>query len=230
MTGRELLEHQWPYLLSYLPPGFDLEETARETGALTRRRNVSAASDLLRLALAYGFCGLSLRQVAAWAQAQRIASLSNVALLKRLRAADSWLGAVLGAKLAESAPPPPADSRQLRLRLVDATTVSAPGSEGTDWRLHVAFDLRRMAIDEVQLTDATGGETLTRFDFKPGELVIGDRGYAHRRGFASVHADGAFFLVRLNWQNVPLQHPDGRTFDLMAALRSVPDAQAMEFA
>lgn len=230
MSGRELLENQWPYLLSFLPPGLDLERTARETGALARRRNVSDASVLLRLALAYGFCGLSLRQVAAWAQAQQIASLSNVALLKRLRASHTWLGMILGAKLAESAPPPPDNCRQLRLRLVDATTISAPGSEGTDWRLHVGFDLRRLAIDHIELTDASGGETLTRFTFGPGELVIGDRGYAHRRGIASVMATGAYFLVRLNWQNVPLQHADGSPFDLLAALRSLPDATALEFA
>jgi len=230
VNGRELLENQWPYLLSLLPPSLDLEHTARESGALTRRRHVTAASDLLRLALAYGFCGLSLRQVAAWAQTQQIASLSNVALLKRLRASHEWLGKILAAKLADSASLPANDRRELRVRLVDATTISAPGSKGTDWRLHLGFDLHRFAIDHIELTDASGGETLTRFDFAPGELVVADRGYAHRRGLASVRATGADFLVRLNWQNVPLQHPDGSPFDLFAALRSLPDAEACEFA
>jgi hypothetical protein len=33
----------------------------------------------------------------------------------------------------------------------------------------------------------------------------------------------------LNWQNVPLQRPDGQPFDLLAALRSLPEAQAGDF-
>src|SRR5688572_11890962 len=108
MEARDVLEHQWPFLLTYFPKGVDLEATARDSRALTRRRGITTAETLLRLALAYGFCGLSLRQVTAWVEATGVASLSNVALLKRLRAAATWLGQLLGLKLAESASPPPA--------------------------------------------------------------------------------------------------------------------------
>lgn len=223
MDTQVLLEYQWPYLLSFLPPEEELERTAREMGALRRKRGIAGASVLLRLALAYGFCGLTLRQTAAWGQVARVASISNVALLKRLRHSADWLGQLLGLKLAERALPP-STRPACRLRLLDATTISRPGSTGTDWRLHLGFDLGRLAIDHIELTDASGGETLTRFAMAPGEVVIGDRGYAHRKGLRAVTTAGGSFIVRINWQNLPLTDPQGRDFDLLAFLRGLPEA------
>lgn len=225
----DLLGTQWQYLLSMLPAGFDLEAKARETGALARKRAVQNAETLLWLSLAYGCCGLSLRRTSGWAEAQGIAKLSQVAVMKRLRRAATWLGLLLGAKLAERAGCSGIGELNLRLRLVDATTVSAPGSRGTDWRIHLGFRLGELAIDSVELTGAEGGESLNRFQVGERELLIADAGYAHRAGLWSVQQAGGLFLVRLNWQNLPLQNRQGEPFDLLAALRQIPDAEAVEF-
>lgn len=64
---------------------------------------------------------------------------------------------------------------------------------------------------------------------KPRDLVIGDRGYAHRNPLSSVAEAGAFFIVRTNWQNMPLHDDAGQRFDTLAALRSLPDGAAHEF-
>ena len=53
----------WPGIVSQLPSLIDLETSARETGALIRRRGVRSAADLLDLALLYGPGGMSLRSV-----------------------------------------------------------------------------------------------------------------------------------------------------------------------
>lgn len=230
MNARTILEYQWPYLLSFFPPVCDLDSSALVFGALQRKRAVDSASSLLRLSLAYGFCGLSLRQTAAWAETLGFASFSDVALLKRLRKASDWLGHLLTVKLAERATPPALSDSCLRLRLVDATAISRPGSTGTDWRVHLGFRLSSLCIDQVELTDASGGETLRRFSIAPGEVVLGDRGYAHRAGLYSVRQNGGDFIVRLTWQNIPLQTLDGNPFDLLAALRSLPETQAQGFA
>jgi hypothetical protein len=221
VEAREALEYQWPYLLTLLPPLEELEASAYDTSALSRRRCVDSASTLLRLVLAYGFCGFSLRQTAAWAETAGVASLSDVALLKRFRASHAWLGQLLAGKLAERAAFP---SLSLRLRLFDATTVSRPGSTGTDWRLHLSFDLARMTVDHFQLSDHTLGESLSNFLLTPGEVAVADAGYSHRAGLWHVHRSGAAFLVRINWQNTPLQHRDGSPFDILQMLRSLPDA------
>ena len=77
----------------------------------------------------------------------------------------------------------------------------------------------------MELTDSSGGESLTRFTLRQGEIAIGDRGYAHRKGLQSVIESDANFIVRLNWQNVPLQTSTGRKFDLLNFLRCLPDAK-----
>ena len=227
MDNPLLIECQWPYLQSFLPPREEFERSAEERGALKRRRAVHSASDLLRLALAYGFCGLTLRQTAAWAQMAQVANLSDVALLKRLRSAHAWLGHILAFKLAERATPPSALGSR-RLRLLDATVVCEPGSQGTDWRIHLGFDLGKMAVDHLEVTDASGAESLRRLPLRAGDLVLGDRGYAHRQGFQYVREAEAHFLVRVNWQNVPLQTPTGAAFDLLSFLRRLPEATPAE--
>jgi hypothetical protein len=223
METIQALEHDWPYLLSFLPGEEVLEATAKARGAIQRRRAVDSASTLLRLALVYGFCGSSLRQTAAWAEAADVASLSDVALMKRLRNAAPWLGHLLGLKLVERLAPEgtPCPS----VRLIDATTVSAPGSRGTDWRVHLDFDLASSTISEVQVTTVEGGETFQRYAFEPGELVIADRGYSLRPGLAHVVESGADFIVRLNRSSAPLQARGGGSWDLLAALRRLPDAE-----
>jgi hypothetical protein len=229
MSDLMALTKDWEFLLAALPEGIDLEASLRECGGLKRKRNLRSAETLLRLAMVYGFCGLSLRQTTAWAETQEIATLSDVALLKRLRGASKWLGRLLGAKLAERAGVPVGLGSSLRLRVVDATSVRCVGSKKTDWRVHVGFGLGQLTIDHIELTGPEGGETLSRFPLGSQDLVLGDRGYAHRRGLAAVRQAGSHFLVRLNWTNVPLQDRQGQPFDLLAALRQVQGTEVMDY-
>ena len=87
-----------------------------------------------------------------------------------------------------------------------------------------------MTIDAVELTGAVGGESLSRFQVGAREVLIGDRGYAHRRGLWSVRQAGGDFLVRSTWQNLPLQTLGGEPFDLLLAARSLPEGEVGEFA
>lgn len=227
MNEREAFEFQWPYLANFIGAPEEIEESAVRTGALTRRREVKSADDLLRLAMTYAFCGYSLRQTAAYAQTLGFASISDVALLKRLKRCDVWLGELLARKLGERAGAMPAG--EFRLRIVDATTVNRPGTHGTDWRIHVGMNLKLGQIDHVEITDAKGGETLNRFTLAPGDLILADRGYAHRSGLETVVRSGAHFIVRTNWQNLPLERLDGTPFDILAALRSLGEAEPGDF-
>lgn len=94
---------------------------------------------LLRLALAYGPGGLSLRSAAAWAGINDVACLSDVSLLKRLRGAADWLGLVAGAMLRNVGGSIPASGSR-PLGVVDGSSISQPGSKGTDWRLHATYN------------------------------------------------------------------------------------------
>ncbi len=227
MEEREAFEFQWPFLSSFIGSAEVIAESAMRTGALTRRREVKSADDLLRLAMTYAFCGLSLRQTAACAQTIGFASISDVALLKRLRRCDAWLAELLARKLAERAGAMPVG--EFRLRIVDATNVNRPGTKATDWRIHVGMNLTLAQIDHVEITDVKGGETLNRFSFVPGDLVLADRGYAHRAGLETVARAGAHFIVRTHWLNLPLEWPDGTPCDILAALRSLGETERGDF-
>src|SRR5512138_761415 len=96
MLNASQLDGGWKQLLSRLGSPEELEASAKASGALVRRREIKSAEDLLRLALAYGPCGMSLRGTAAWAQTVRLGELSDVATLKRLRGCANWLEKLVG--------------------------------------------------------------------------------------------------------------------------------------
>src|SRR5438067_7283619 len=60
METTKAIQEDWPFLLTLLPG--DLDASAKAFGALLRKRAVGSAEVLLRLAFAYGYCGLSLRR------------------------------------------------------------------------------------------------------------------------------------------------------------------------
>lgn len=230
MQNAEMVEFQWPYLSSMIGSSEEIAQSAVDAGALIRRREVRSADALLRLAITYGFCGFSLRQTALYAETVGFASISDVALLKRLRRCGPWLGGLLARKLAERAGHIELPANRLRLRLIDATTVARPGSTGIDWRLHLSMDVTRGMVDHIELTDAGGAESLTRFSFASSDLVIADRGYAKAKDLDHVSRASAFFIVRTSRHSVKLEHPDGRVFDFVEALNHLPEAAAGEFA
>jgi hypothetical protein len=208
---------EWERALGLLPS--DLEASARASGALHRRRAVRSAADLLRLALAYALSGWPLRLVAAWAAVSGLGQLSDVAVLYRLRASRAWLGALAAALvLARRAA---AVGRPVRLRLIDATTISRPGSGGADWRVHLSLELGPggAAIDGLELTDGRGAEALTRHPAGAGDVLVADRGHARRTDLGAVLASGAAVVVRIGWQNLPLREPGGGRLDLLGWLR-----------
>lgn len=204
--------------------GLDLTASAKQAKALQRKRQIRSGGDLLRLVLMYAVSGWSLRLVGAWAQLQEIGSLSDVAVLKRLRNSRRWLGRLIGQLLQQrghalqSLP-------EVRLRLMDATVITQPGSRGTNWRVHLGFDLGRGCLDGIEVTDAHGGESLARFAGQPDEIRVADRGYAHAKGLGSLLASCAGLVVRINWHNLRLELPEGGRFNLIAWLRSVSVAQ-----
>ena len=81
------LHDRFTELLARFPSGLDLDALALETKAIQRRREVVDGAGLLRIALARGPGGLSLRQTAAWASLRGIAELSNPGVKYRLNQA-----------------------------------------------------------------------------------------------------------------------------------------------
>src|SRR5919198_3886061 len=148
-----ILDEEWQLLAGLLPS--DWRELAQSEGAIRRQRGITDPDALLRLLLLHVATGLSLRQAVARAKALGWPSMSDVALLKRLRTSEPWLRALaarmyqtsrFGARQHEL-------PRGRRLRAVDATTVEEPGATGTDWRVHYSVRLPELACDFYEVTD-----------------------------------------------------------------------------
>jgi hypothetical protein len=102
--------------------------------------------------------------------------------------------------------------------IVDASTVSRPGAEGTTARVHYALRLATLRPVYVEVTDDKGGETFRRFDPQAGELWMGDRGYANPPGVAFVKASDAEVLVRYNRGSLPLYDINSKRLNVLAKL------------
>ena len=161
---------------------------------------------------------MSLRETCVWAEAGGIVSLSDPSLLDRLCKAAPWLGDIVAALIAEQARVPAGRWAGYRLRALDATSICRPGADNTTWRLHVGYDLATRQVDQLELTDVHGAENLQRLSYRPGDIVLGDRGYARPRDLRPVLDSGADFIVRTGWNSLRLLQPNGEPLDLFPAL------------
>ena len=86
---------EFPALLARMPSDLDLDQLAIEHKAIERSRKIKTGAELLRLALAHGPGGLSLRDAAGWAGMLGLSTLSNHAVKYRLDKAVDFLKAIM---------------------------------------------------------------------------------------------------------------------------------------
>jgi hypothetical protein len=217
------LMDEWGVVERLLPQGWPA--AAREQGAFRRARYIKDPSTLLRVLLFHAVNGGGLRQSAALLKAAGVADLSQVALLKRLRSAGSWL-AFIAAGLCEGLRDRPRPNGAMRLRVVDGTTIQAPASRGTDWRLHYALDLSTLQCDWQEVTGAAGGERLERVPVQKGDVLLADRNYFTAAGVAHVAAADAHVVIRLRWTHPRLLDRKGQTCRALDLAKNVKTGQA----
>jgi hypothetical protein len=112
-------------------------------------------------------------------------------------------------------------AKKYRVRLVDASMVSEPGSTGSDWRLHYSLNLESLHCDTFEVTDYRTGESLTNFSVLPQDLLVGDRAYCNTRGILHVVDQSADVLVRFHSTNLPLFNYRGQHIELLNKLRTL---------
>lgn len=222
------LTDDWATLEALLP--LQWQAKARELGAFKRGRVIPDAPTLLRVMLIHLTQGCGLRQTAEMARLGGIASVSDVAILKRLRNCGDWFEWMCREMRALWLPaplrPPLASCwADWRIRLVDGSVVSEPGVTGSQWRLHYAIDLPSLRADEVIVSSRKEGETLKRFTFKPAEIVVADRGFANPPGVAHAHQGGAAVVVRMNLVKLPLYDEAGHRLDVLGCVRTLQTGQ-----
>lgn len=215
----------WELVQRFLPQGW--EQMARETRALRRAKKFHDASSLLQTLLIHLAAGCSLKETALRARLAGLAMVSSVAVWKRLREAGEWFRRMSESLMRDWVRRLPRDVLPggYRLRLVDGSMVSEPGSTGSNWRIHYAVELGTLQCDFVEVTDFHEGESFRRFPVAPGDLMIGDRVYANPPGVAHVVRNGGDVLVRLAPTNLPLQTDAGKSFPLLRQLERLRTGQ-----
>jgi hypothetical protein len=192
----------WECLRLFLP--FDLDSLAAEHGALVRRRGVSGGEALLRALCLCVLPKATFERASLQAKELGLAQMNPTAMFNRFCKAENFFQALFMHALTQ-APVPAERWGSYRLLAVDATTLSGPGSKGTDQRLHTAYDLGSGRALSVEVTTSKGGETLARYtSFGKGDLVLGDRGYGHGKGLLSALQTGAMLLIRFEFDSIRL--------------------------
>src|SRR5512144_610635 len=185
------VDTQFETLLQDLP--VDLVASAREFRAFTRARKIKTPQELLRVVLLY--CGLdqSLRTVAGnlTLLEERI---TDTSVSSRLKACELWVKALLSQLL----PPLPVLPAGSRVSVIDGSSVAAPGSDGTDYRLHLRLDLVSLTFLELVITDVHSAESLRHFTLGAGDIALVDRGYCQPAALVETHQHGADWMVRWN--------------------------------
>jgi hypothetical protein len=227
MNNTSVMEEDWSLLASFFPANW--RKIARETSALKGLRQDKSEEKFLRTLLMHFACGYSLRETALRAREARLADLSDVALLKRLRKSKEWLYELCRRLFAErelSA----TGSSGLPLRLIDATVVKEPGPTGSLWRVHYSLQWPSLRCSFFKLTATEGegtGESLGHFPVKAGEYLLADRGYCRATSIHHVAARGAYLTVRLNPDTVRIANNLGQPLDLLGSLSRVRKTNAV---
>ena len=207
-----------------LPP--DWRELAKTHGVSPRKvapqlgAKVTDVVVPLRMVLHHVATNTSLKTTAAIAAASGLIDISGVALHLWMKRLSPFLAAMLVALTDSAERFAAACWAGYDILLVDASSVSRPGSKGTTARVHYALRLSNLQPVQIDVTDDKGGETYRRFVrmARRGQLWIGDRGYANPPGIAAITAKGADVLVRYNRGSLPLYDTAGVRRDVGALL------------
>ena len=214
MSNFQLDSNEWRDIVERLGGDQLLAASARAHNAFIRPRGVRSATDLLRLALGYGPGGRSLRVLAASAEAEGVADVSDVALLNRLRKSADWLRTLCLGRFSGLSGGAPSEGVGRPVRIVDSSRLEGPGARA--WRLHLAYDPFAGRVLDARITTLKHGERLDRLAISSGEILLADRGFPQPDGLRGALEAGADVVVRLTWNSLRLTDPRGAPIDWLA--------------
>lgn len=228
MDKTSILDENWQTLVTLFPKNW--EALAQSTGAMTRKlRNFKSAEDIMRTLLLHVARGYSLRETVVRAKAAGLASISDVALLKRLRCSEAWFKALCCSLLREKGLQMPEEDYQFNIRLVDGSIIKEPGKTGSQWRIHYSISLPRFHCDYFEITPTKGagsGETLQKIPVSASDCLIADRGFSRASDIEYISKHDAYVLVRVNTQVLPLYEDETtkQHFNLLDAVHKIKKA------
>ena len=211
----------------YLPA--DWEEKCKELGALSRGRKIKTAEELLTLNLLYMTEGESLQITSALMKPAGI-SVNKNAVHERIKGSREWLGWLAKSILSEHGflVEKPDWLQGKELCLVDGSELALKGSKGGDYMLHYMFSLFEFSCRQFELTEKKEGERLSLFEFKKGDIVIGDRNYGNMKAIEYVKEKEAEFILRLKTSCFKVFCEKGNEIDILEYGKSLKEWESTE--
>ena len=191
------MEFTFDFIADHMPDGW--REKAKELKAFTRVGDyIKTPDDLLRILLLWADMG-SLGETSAFLKGTGDFPLNKNALFERVEKSADWLEWMVKNYLISQRylVDKPDWLKEFRVLLTDATTVSKPGSQTIDYRLHDLVELFTLRVVEHRLTGIETGETIKNFSsIGSGDLIIGDRAYGTLSGVMWVEEHKADYIFR----------------------------------
>ena len=210
-------------ILPHLPQQMD--EMAKRTGALHRKRGVCSCVNLLRMLFLYASSSFSFRILATAACALGISAISDTAWRKRFSKAAPFLREILHSLL--SAFLPAADISAFdgveNVLPADASVIRQNGKQQHQQRIHLCYSLNENRMKQVKVSDQHTAESLAHFSMKTGDLVLTDAGYGTAQNFIYAQEQGADVILRITPKNFCLYDTQGEKISLTALMKEAEE-------
>lgn len=223
------IREDWRSLLRYLPEGYEaLAHEYKMVETQYGNAKITTVDELWRVLLLHVGADLPLRDTAALLAFTGGPKISPNRIHMKLRKAAPYAQALLAQFSDDPDKVEPERWGGYDMIALDGSSVTCPGTRGTDARLHAAIRLSDLRIQQAVVTDSLEGETLRRFFFSPGQLVIVDRCYSNAHGIAWVRDCNADVIARLNRGALRLYDEERNEVDVIAWARTLSEGVAKE--
>jgi len=195
----------------------NLEESAKEHGAIIRKRGIQDAAGLIKALFIYATSSLSFRMLALCASCLKISTMTDTAWRKKLRACVPWLVYLLITVL----PVIKADKKIINKRnihLIDASNVRQIGKNAIICRIHMSYNLNIGAMDEIIVTDHHTAEGFQHYTIQENDIYIADSGYGKANMLEYIVKKKADCIISMTPSHVILEDDKGERINMSEKL------------
>jgi hypothetical protein len=199
----------------------NLDESAREYGALQRKRGVQSASDLLRMLLIYSTSKMSIRLLSLAACGLEISNISDTAWHKKITSSVMWLTFLLNLLLTNTIKPQSElPSKNRKIYLIDGSCFRQEGKIGNIYRAHMSYCLNTGCMKEVKVTDNHTAESLSLYTIEKDAIYLADAGYGKTTQIGYVMSREADVIFRLTPNHISFFDADKKKIDMASVLKT----------
>lgn len=199
----------------------NLDESAREYGALKRKRGIQNAADLLRMLLIYSTSKISIKILSLAACGLEISNISDTAWHKKITSSVLWLTYLLNVLLSNTINPQiNLNAKDRKVYLIDGSCFRQEGKNMNIYKAHMSYCLNTGCMNEVKITDNHTAESLKHYKIEENAIYIADAGYGKATQIGYVISEQADVIFRVSPNHVSFFDANKKKIDMVSALKT----------